>query len=385
MPLLSRQRGPIAVYGATGYTGRLVAAELASAKADIVISGRDRGKLDALAAELERPASVKPASLDDPDSLRALLGDCAAVIDCAGPFALHGEPVVRAAVGTSTPYLDTTGEQPYMRMLFDSYGLEAERAEMAVIPAMGMDFAPGDMIASLTAQGMGEVDEVTIAYSLSGFSYGGGGATRGTLLSVMEILKGGDVEWRKLQWGPAPRSLAAGSFDFPEPIGRQRMARYPAGEQVTVPRHIATRRVRTLITASTVAPHPALAPVAGLLSRPAGVLVRTPARRLLQALVSRLPEGPTPDARKQSRWTIVCEVRRGRTVRRGRIEGADVYGLTGALVAKGAVIAARGGIPRAGALAPSQAFDPVSFLADLDRFAVSWELQDPREVDPADG
>jgi short subunit dehydrogenase-like uncharacterized protein len=120
--MVTKQRGPIAVYGATGYTGRLVAAELAAADADFVLAGRSRSKLEALAEELGRQAAVQPASLDDAESLRSLLYDCAAVIDCAGPFVKYGEPVLRAAVETGTHYLDTTGEQVYMKMAFERYG-----------------------------------------------------------------------------------------------------------------------------------------------------------------------------------------------------------------------------------------------------------------------
>ena len=61
MPLLSRQRGPIALYGATGYTGRLTAAELAKAKVEFVISGRSRAKLEALAEQLGGDVGVQPA------------------------------------------------------------------------------------------------------------------------------------------------------------------------------------------------------------------------------------------------------------------------------------------------------------------------------------
>src|SRR5262245_20356685 len=153
MPLLSRQRGPIAVYGATGYTGKLVAAELRDAKADFVLSGRNRDKLLALAEELGGDVEVRPAALSEPE-LRRLLEGCAAVIDCAGPFTLHGEPVLKAAVDTGTHYVDTTGEQPYMKMAFDRYGPPAESAGVAVVPGMGFDYVPGDMIAALTAQGM---------------------------------------------------------------------------------------------------------------------------------------------------------------------------------------------------------------------------------------
>ena len=373
MPLASRQRGPIALYGATGYTGRLTAAELRAADADFILSGRNGQKLERLAAELDGGITVRPAPLDDPAALRALLADCAAVIDCAGPFIRYGEPVLQAAVETSTHYLDTTGEQPYMRLALDRYGPEAKRKGVAVIPGMGFDYVPGDMIASLTADGMGDVDEVALAYSVAGF-----GATRGTMHSALEMINGGDVEWRKLQWLPADQSTGRGSFDFGGAIGRQRMVRYPAGEQVTVPRHISTRRVRTAISAASLVPSP-LAPAMPLLTRPAGLAMRTPLKRLVGGIISRLPEGPSESDRAAARFTIVCDVTRGQTLRRGAVSGSDVYGLTAAAVSAGALTAARGGVSGAGGLAPSQAFEPRSFLEDLGRFHVHWDVEAARE------
>src|SRR5438045_893650 len=118
MSQISRQSGLIAVYGATGYTGRLVVAELAEAGADLVIAGRNPDRLEALRSDLKLDAPAVSARLDDPASLRDLLSDCGAVINCAGPFVLHGEPVLRAAVETRTHYLDTTGEQPWMKLAF---------------------------------------------------------------------------------------------------------------------------------------------------------------------------------------------------------------------------------------------------------------------------
>lgn len=373
MPLLSRQRGPIVLYGATGYTGKLTAAELKRLGADFVISGRNRDKLEALRDELGGEVAVRPASLDEPEELRELLADCAAVIDCAGPFLLHGEPVLRAAVETETHYLDTTGEQTYMKLAFDTYGPQAERAGTVVIPAMGFDYVPGDMLAALTAEGMGEVDEVTLAYSVTGF-----GTSRGTMLSALEMLKGGDVEWRKLQWLPADQSIGRGSFDFGPPLGPKRMARYPAGEQITVPRHVPTRRVRTLIGVSSLAGP--LAPVLPLIGRPAQLALRTPLRKALGVAISRLPEGPDPEDRAAAKFTIVCEVTRGRTKRRGVVTGGDVYGLTAAAIAEGALTAAKGGISSSGALAPSQAFAPARFLEKLRRFDVAWSIGGPTEV-----
>ena len=370
MPLLSRQTGQVAVYGATGYTGRLVAAELAEAGAEFVIAGRNPEKLEALRADLDLQAPPRTARVDDPASLRAMLADCAVVINCAGPFVLHGEPVLRAAVESSTHYLDTTGEQPWMKLAFERYGPGASDARVAVIPAMGFDYVPGDMLASLTAQGMGEVDDVTLAYGWFDFE-----PTRGTAMTTLEILSGQAVEWRKLQWLPAEKPLTGASFEFPEPIGRQRMLRYPAGEQITVPRHVATRRVRTLLTASTVAPHPRLAGLMQLVARPTGLALRTPLKRAIRAAISRLPEGPSEKDRVASRYTIVCEVTRGKEIRRGILHGRDTYGITAALIARGAVAAARTGFSARGALAPSQAFEPKSFLSDLERFDLVWDVE----------
>ena len=368
MRLISRQQGPIAVYGATGYTGRLVTAELAAAGADLVISGRNRRKLDALAAATEGDIAVQEATLEDPSTLRALLADCAVVVDCAGPFVRYGEPVLATAVETRTHYLDTTGEQPYIKLAFERYGPGASDAEIAVIPAMGFDYAPGDMIASLTAEGMDELDELSVHYSWQGFT-----PSHGTARSAVEIISGHAIEWRDGTWARAGGGIGAGTFDFPEPVGRQRMIRYPAGEQITVPRHIRTGNVRTTMNASAFG-NGRLAAIAAPLARPAGLVMRTPLKRLADAVISRLPEGPTPAQRERMRWIVVCEAKRGEVQRRGVISGKDVYGLTAASIRQAAVIAAGQGFDARGALAPSQAFDPKDFLAALAEFEVRWQV-----------
>jgi short subunit dehydrogenase-like uncharacterized protein len=374
MALFNRQVGPIALYGATGYTGRLVAAELAATKADFVLSGRNRGKLESLAEELDGNVAVQAAALDDEVALRSLLSDCAAVIDCAGPFVRFGEPVLRAAVETETHYLDTTGEQAYMRLAFDHYGPEAEVAGIAVIPAMGFDYVPGDMLASLTARGMGELDEIALSYAWRDFQ-----PSHGTARSALEVLSGEDVEWSNLKWQPASGGLGRGSFEFPEPIGRQRMIRYSSGEQITVPRHVATRNVRTTMNATAFAP-PGMAAGVQLLGRPLGLALRTPLKRLLYAGISRLPEGPSPQQRASMRFMIVCEARRGEEESRGTISGRDVYGLTAAAVSRGGMAAAERGFSARGALAPSQALDPEEFLRALEGFELRWQVDRPRQA-----
>ena len=363
---VSAQDGPIAVYGATGFTGGLIAWELKRAGADLLVAGRDGGKLEVLSEELGGVPFVA-VSVDDPAGLREMLEPCSVVIACAGPFGLHGEPVVAAAAATGTHYLDTTGEQGFMRTVFDRYGARAAETGAALVSGMGFDYLPGDLIATLTADGMGPLEEIVVAYCVHGFA-----PTHGTALSGLEIMRGGDVVWSDGGWRPAPRSADGGRWRFPEPIGEQRMLRYPAGEQVTVPRHVETARVRTLLNGMVVPPP--LMPVAAAASPLLGLAMRTPLRGAMGALIRRLPAAPSEQQRKASRFTISCEARGKAGARRGTVRGSDVYGLTAVSLAHGAMLCADPAYDRSGALAPAQAFDPASFLATLADIGVSFEV-----------
>jgi short subunit dehydrogenase-like uncharacterized protein len=362
------QTGKIALYGATGYTGRLIAAELQRRGADFVLAGRSAAKLEIL-AEDAGGADFAAVPTDDVAGLRRLLEPCAAVIACAGPFQLCGEPVLAAAAETGTHYVDTTGEQPFMRRVFDDYGQRFAAAGAVAVTAMGFDYVPGDMIAALTAEGMGELDELTLAYFTRGF-----GASRGTTMSALGMMSGSDVEWRDGSLVPASQAVGRGHWVFTEPIGRQRMVRYPAGEHITVPRHVPTRRVRSILSASTTVPHPRLAFAAQFVMPVAQLATRTPLRRAMAAAVSRLPEGPEVEQRRRSFFEIDCEAVGGTRRRRGVISGRDVYGLTARTTVEAALRCAAPGYQRSGALAPSQAFAPADYLAALGSAGVTWEV-----------
>ena len=350
----------IVLYGATGYTGRLVTDELARRGVDHVLSGRDPEKL----ARLEG-APTRAVPLDDDRALRDLLDPASAVINCAGPFTLAGDALARAAIATRTHYVDSTGEQSFIRMIFDRHGRSAERAGVALVPALGFDYAFGDCIARLAARDLEPLDELTVAYAVEGF-----GMTRGTLRSGLEMMKGGDVVYEDEQWKTAPGGVSKASFDFPDPIGRQPMSRYPAGEVITVPHHTRTQKVTALLTLATMAPKP-LAPVLPYAMPGAALALRTPLRGLLNRAVGLLPEGPKEDDRRAAHFTIVARVQASGGTRQGVVRGSDVYGTTAATLVHGAELLSAPGFDRAGALGPAAAFDPAAFL---DYAGVSWQL-----------
>lgn len=373
-------QGPIALYGATGYTGRLVAAELARSGGRFILAGRNRGKLEQLAADLHRdyggengPARgsvprFQAVATDDARGLRELFEGCGAVISCAGPFTLHGEPVLAAALDAGAHYLDTTGEQPFMLTAFETYGGRAAEAGLVVLPAMGYDYVPADLLVAITARGLAAADRVRIAYH-SPFQ-----PSRGTARSSLEMIKGGDLEWRDGALRPASQQVTRPDFDFGAPLGSRRMIRFPSGEHLTVPRHLPVRSVETSMTADSILPS-RLTRLMPLLARPAGIAMRTPARTAINRMINLMPEGAGPEGRSRTRFTIVCEISAGSAIRRGVITGTDVYGLTAAMIVKGALTAVRGGIDAAGALAPAEAFDPEEFLSGLDRFGLEWSVE----------
>lgn len=364
--------GTIVVYGASGYTGKLISAELSRRGARITLAGRNREKLEAVAAALPEgglPSSVAAVALDDERALRGLLDGAAVVIGCAGPFTLHGGPLIAAAAATGTHYLDTTGEQPFIRAAFDEHDAAARASGAALVSGFGFDYAPGDMLAAITAVGLGPLDELTLAYSIRGF-----GPTRGTALSALEMMGGGDVVHRDGRLVGAPRSVSAGTFEFPSPIGARRVGRYPAGETITVPRHVDVRRTNVLIDLRSLIGAP-LGPLSAPAMTGAGLLMATPLRAAAGRLIARLPEGPSESDRQAVRYTLVCIARHAGGERRGILRGSDIYGITAVTIAEGATRMARPGYDGEGALAPSEAFDPESFLACLGPFGISTEIE----------
>ena len=361
----------IAVYGATGYTGRLVARELRRRGLTATLCGRNGGRLRGLASDLAVDWPVRAAAVDDPAALRKAFRGADAVINCAGPFTYYGAPVIEAALDAGAHYCDTTGEQPYMRRVYEHVDAPARAAGRAVVPAVGFDYVPGDLAGALAASGAEPLRELVVAYAVTGF-----GATRGTMHSALEMLEGGDDEYVDGALRPAGRAPLRERFAFPEPIGDQVVARYPGGEVVTLPRHVRTQAVRQRITARSFAPHRALTAAVPALTVGFGALLRTPLRGPLDALIDRLPEGPEEDARRASAFTIVAEAH-GEDGRTGRVvvEGSDVYGLTAVIAVEVARRMSAEAFDRSGALAPAQAVDAEDFLSFLGEHGLSYRVE----------
>ncbi len=160
----------IIIFGATGFTGRLVAERLAVQGADPVLAARSEGPLSELADRLG--VQWRQADALRRNSVFALLEPGDVLVSTVGPFAKWGEPAVRAAIAARGTYIDTTGEPAFIRRVFDEFAGPAERAGAALLTAMGYDYVPGALAAALALEEAGEaavrVDVGYYAFGMTG-------------------------------------------------------------------------------------------------------------------------------------------------------------------------------------------------------------------------
>jgi short subunit dehydrogenase-like uncharacterized protein len=139
----------IIVYGATGYTGKLVAEYLASRYPDRkwAMAGRSRTKLEAARNEVGAPADLPliTANADDPASLRAMCERTRVVLTTVGPYQLYGEPLLAACAHTGTHYVDLCGEPAWMRQMIDKYDADAANSGARIVFSCGFDSIPFDL------------------------------------------------------------------------------------------------------------------------------------------------------------------------------------------------------------------------------------------------
>ncbi|MFZ5743350.1 MAG: saccharopine dehydrogenase family protein [Pseudomonadota bacterium] len=141
----------IVVYGATGYTGRLVAEYLAhhyqGKGPKWAMVGRSAEKLaevrDLIGAPADTPLVV--ANSDDPASMQALAESTRVVVTTVGPYQLYGEPLLKACVAAGTDYADLCGEPGWMREMIDAYHEQAKASGARIAFSSGFDSIPFDL------------------------------------------------------------------------------------------------------------------------------------------------------------------------------------------------------------------------------------------------
>src|ERR1700738_1550187 len=142
----------IVVYGATGFTGQLVAEYLAAhytGKSDPkwAMAGRSLDKLAAVRDAIGAPADTALIQADagDPASLKAMIDQAGSVLSTVGPYQIYGSELVAACAATGTDYLDLCGEPVWMRQMIDAHQATAQSTGARIVFSCGFDSLPFEL------------------------------------------------------------------------------------------------------------------------------------------------------------------------------------------------------------------------------------------------
>lgn len=347
--------GRIVLFGATGYTGRLTAAALVEHGAEPLLAGRNRAALETLAAELGGELEVAVADVSQPAGVRALLTDEDVMVSTVGPFTRWGAPAVEAAIDAGTPYLDSTGEPPFIRRVFEQWGPKAKAAGTPLLTAMGYDWVPGNLAAALALDEAGPTaTAVEVGYFLTG---GGGGFSGGTMASTIAAMLEPGFAFRGGRLVTEANARHVRSYDVRD---RDRPAVSAASsEHFTLPAQFPqVQDVEAFLGWFGSASRPLQAGSIGL-----AALTRIPgAKPGLERVLGRFAKGSTggpTEAERAASGSHVLAIARdaaGEALAEIRLEGVNGYTFTAAMLAWASIRALAGGIEGSGALGPAQAF-----------------------------
>ncbi|KAI9712832.1 MAG: hypothetical protein M1820_001454 [Bogoriella megaspora] len=327
----------VAVYGATGYTGRLIAAELSKRNVHTVLLGRNELAMSELPGEHE----TRVVSLDNLDALTDSLKDCDVVISCVTPFTQFGEPVLKAALAAGCHYVDISGEQNWIRKVHTEYGAKAVAAGLTLLPAATDDGIMGDLIAGLVAKRLSNIKRLYVHHG-----YFDAAMSRGSVQSFQEFTKAAPGCWKDGAWTTeeiGPHS----EVNFPGKDGKQ------SPELLAIQRHVSAEVIQSTVNMDLVAGISALS----------------------EDIVKAMPFGPSEQDRVASRFTILVEAESvdGRKAS-GYASRNDIYNTTAVVAVESALRIADGKAPK-GVVAPSEAFQAEEFLRGLENSGMKLSVE----------
>lgn len=174
------------LYGANGYTGKLIAQLAKDYNLYPILAGRNEKAVQELGKELELPYRI--INLKDSVQLQKELTDIKLVLHAAGPFQITAEPMMTACIATQTHYIDITGEIPVFEMA-KRFNKAAVQSGIMLMPGVGFDVVPTDCMALFLKNKLPDATKLQLA-----FASVGGGISHGTATTmVMGLGEGGAV------------------------------------------------------------------------------------------------------------------------------------------------------------------------------------------------
>jgi saccharopine dehydrogenase (NAD+, L-lysine-forming) len=309
---MARSDDPWLIYGATGYTGRLVAERAVAAGLRPTLAGRNAVAVARLAAELSLDGIA--FDLAHPDEVRAAIGPSGVVANCAGPFALTSAPLVDACLATGAHYLDITGELPVFTAVLSRHD-EAVAAGVTLLTGGGFDVVPTDCLAGLLHAALPGAVALELAFRAPG------GASRGTSTTGLSIVAAGGL--RRVGGELRPTPFGSPSRRVPFPSGERWAGAVPWGDLVTAYHSTGIADITVYTPQAPRGLARRLAPVAGLILR------LPPARALAAKAIRGRQPGPSEATRAATGIEVWGEVRDAAgNHRSASLTGPNAYDLT---------------------------------------------------------
>jgi short subunit dehydrogenase-like uncharacterized protein len=366
----------IVVFGATGYTGRLVVQELVAHGSRPVLAARNEEALKALAAELGGP-DYAVADVSRPDTVHALVGDGDVLVTTVGPFARWGGPALDAAIGAGAIYLDSTGEAGFIREVFEQRDAPAKASGASLITAFGYDYVPGNLAASIALDRAGDrATKISVGYFMTGRVSPKEAMSGGTAATLAEGILSPHFVFRDGRLVTERAAKRVRGFDA---RGKKFSAiSVGSSEHFTLPKiHASLREVDAYL--GWFGPGSKAMQGFSLLAEVPGVPAFS--ERMARRFVKGSRGGPDEAARAKTGSLIVAEASdaAGNVIERVELDGPNGYTLTGAFLAWGARHAAEHGVSGPGSLGPAEAFG----LETLTRACAEMGLKEVGAPTPA--
>ncbi len=284
------------LYGATGYSGELIAREALRSGLGPSLGGRDPHKLQALTTRLSyHSRSPRVLAVDDPSAVREALKGIAFVVNCAGPFTRTALPLVQACLELGVDYFDITGEI----VIFEALAARHEQAlakGITLLPGIGFDVVPTDCLAAHLKQRLPTASHLALGFQSEGR------VSRGTATTMAENLAGGGAIRKEGKLIPVPAGYRTRVIDFGKgPTGAMTI---PWGDVSTAYRTTGIPNVEVYAAV------PWSLRLAARASRYLGWLLRSgPVQRYLKRRIQAGPPGPTDEERARSRCFLWGEAR----------------------------------------------------------------------------
>lgn len=337
------------IYGANGYTGKLIVERAVARGLKPILSGRNAEAVGQLARA--NGLEARAAALDHQRSLDDALDGVTTVLHCAGPFARTANVMATACVRAKAHYLDITGEISVFEMLAQR-SAEAERAGVMLLPGAGFDVVPSDCLAAHLKRRLPAATALALAF------HGGTGLSRGTATTMIENVGRGGAVRRDGRITIVPAAWRERDIDFGDKM--RHAVTIPWGDVSTAFHSTGIPNIEVYVAAT-----PGTVRMMKLVQRLGWVLATAPAQRFLKWRVRRGAPGPSVKQRTGARARLWGEAtdEAGNTVC-ARLTTPDGYTLT-ALTAVAAAEKCLAGLASPGFQTPSRAFG-AEFILEIE-------------------